>query len=112
MLNTNSSYVFSEKTLKQAIQEWVDVQSKNTSIKEESFLITKAALPWFMLHLKQTGPIYMFTYSDILREIDIWKSDQLANYPQQKKRIEETCDLLINFFISDVVRNYKMIIQT
>jgi len=74
-------------------------------------LIAKAALPWFMQYLKQTETICMFTDDNMVSEMDSWKSLQLAEYPKQKKRIEETCKLLKAFFHSDVVLQHKMVVS-
>jgi len=109
--DTNKCYVFSQATLDLALQEWLKLESDNNPEKQETFQIAAAALPWFLKHLEQTSTIYMFTHDDLITELDVWKSSQIANYAQQKKRIEETCDQLINFFQSDIVLQHKMMIQ-
>ena len=112
---SNISYVFSQTTLDIAIDEWVESEQKNEQEKhpekEEALLIAKAALPWFMQHLKQTESICMFTDEVMLAEMDTWKSLQIAEYPKQKQRIEETCKLLKAFFHSDVVLQHKMVVS-
>ncbi len=112
---SNISYVFSQTTLDIAIDEWVEYEQKNEQEKypekEEALLIAKAALPWFMQHLKQTESICMFTDEVMLAEMDTWKSLQIAEYPKQKQRIEETCKLLKAFFHSDVVLQHKMVVS-
>ena len=112
---SNISYVFSQKTLNIAIDEWIESEQQQEdekeSEKEESLLTAKAALPWFMQHLKQTESICMFTDEVMLEELISWKSLQLAKYPKQKKRIEETCQLLKDFFHSDVVLQHKMVVS-
>jgi hypothetical protein len=106
------SYVFSQKTLNQAIEQWVDENTVNRKEAEaEPFLITKAALPWLMQHLNHLDTsVYMFTYEDMTNELASWKSKQLAEFPHQQARIEKTCDLLTEFFISDVISEFKMIV--
>lgn len=109
--DTGNCYVFSQATLELALQEWLNFKTETNPEKEESFQITAAALPWFLKHLGQSSAIYMFTSNDFLKEMKAWKSSQLNNYPQQKIRIEETCDQLINFFESDIVTQHKMVIE-
>jgi len=110
--NTNISYVFSQETLKLAIEEWVNTKISNAPTKKETFLITKVALPWFMQHLNKTdSSVCMFTHDDMVRELAIWKSKQLADFPQQKKRIDETCKYLEEFFNSDLVLQHKMVVS-
>ena len=112
---SNISYVFSQKTLNIAIDEWIESEQQQEdekeSEKEEALLTAKAALPWFMQHLKQTESICMFTDEVMLEELISWKSLQLAKYPKQKARIEETCQLLKDFFHSDVVLQHKMVVS-
>ena len=109
--DTNRCYVFSQATLELALQEWIDLESGNNSEKKEALQIAEVALPWFLKYLGQTSAIYMFTHDDLLTEMDAWKSSQIADYPQQKKRIEETCNQLIHFFQSESVLEHKMMIQ-
>ncbi len=77
MNNTNNStnicFVFSQQTLDIAIDEWIDEESKGKPKKKEAYQITKAALPWFMRHLNQSGSIYMFSSDDMKIEIETWK---------------------------------------
>jgi len=108
---SNISYVFSQTTLDIAIDEWSDNEQEKHPEKESALQITKAALPWFMQHLKQTESIYMFTDEVMIDEMDIWKSLQIAEYPKQKQRIEETCKLLKAFFHSEVVLQHKMVVS-
>ena len=116
---SNISYVFSQKTLNIAIDEWVESKQEGEKEGEQekhpesesALLIAKAALPWFMQHLKQTESICMFTDEVMLEELTSWKSLQLAEYPKQKKRIEETCQLLKEFFHSYVVLQHKMVVS-
>lgn len=109
--DSNKCYVFSQATLDLALQEWLESESKNNPKKAESFQITVAALPWFLIHLEQTTAIYMFTQDNLITEMEVWKSSQLSDYPQQKKRIEETCSQLIHFFQSGIVLEHKMLIE-
>ena len=109
--NTNICFVFSQQTLDIAIDEWIDEESKGKPKKKEAYQITKAALPWFMRHLNQSGSIYMFSSDDMKIEIETWKKAQFIAFPKRKKRIEETCDLLINFFNSDVIEQHKMTVH-
>ncbi len=108
---SNISYVFSQTTLDIAIDEWVESEQEKYPKKEEALLIAKAALPWFMQYLKQTESICMFADEVMLDEMDTWKSLQIAEYPKQKQRIEETCKLLKAFFHSDVVLQHKMVVS-
>ena len=108
----NRSYVFSQETLDEAIELWVKERTQKASEKEEAFLIVQAALPWFMHHLKQTREVCVFTEDILLREIDYWKADQMVNWPQQQTRIEETCDLLLEFFHSYIVKQLKMVVAS
>ena len=110
MNKTPHTYVFTHETLASAADAWVKLRSEKASEKEEAYLIVQAALPWFMLHLKQQGNICMFTNELMEKELDYWKADQLAGWPQQQTRIEETCDLIIDFFHSGVVADFKMIV--
>ena len=109
--NNNICFVFSQSTLDIAIEEWVTENSKATPDKEEAYQITKAALPWFMRHLNQSGSIYMFSADDMKNEIEAWKKAQFIAFPKRKKRIEETCVLLISFFESDVIEAHKMTVH-
>ena len=109
--NKNNYYVFSQATLDQAIAEWSDIECKNDTKNKDNYLITAEALPWFLKHFNQYSAIYTFTHEDLLDELGVWKTVQLEKYPHQNKRIEETCDLLIQFFQSDIVIQYKMSIQ-
>ena len=108
---SNTSYVFNQTTLDIAIDEWIESEQKNEHEKEDALLIAKAALPWFLQHLKQTESICMFTDENMITEMETWKSLQLAEYPKQKQRIEETCTLLKVFFHSDVVLQHKMVVS-
>ena len=105
--NINICFVFSQQTLDIAIDEWIDEKSKEKPKNKEAFQIAKTALPWFMRHLNQSGSIYMFSSDEMKNKIETWKDAQLIEYPKQKKRIEETCNLLINFFDSDVIEQHK-----
>ncbi|MEB8433648.1 hypothetical protein OO007_15520 [Cocleimonas sp. KMM 6892] len=109
--NTNICFVFSQQTLDIAIDEWVEERSESSPAKKEAFMITKAALPWFMRHLNQSGSIYMFSAEDMKNEIESWKKAQFTAFPKRKKRIEETCDLLISFFESDLIETHKMTVN-
>lgn len=108
----NISYVFSQETLNKAIEQWVDEKTANTKEKEtERYLITKAALPWFMQHLNHlNSSVYMFTHDDMITELAAWRSEQLSKFPHQQARIEKTCDLLTKFFASDVISVFKMVV--
>ncbi len=116
---SNISYVFSQNTLNIAIDEWIECEQESEhkneqekhSEKQDALMIAKAALPWFMQHLKQTESIYMFTDEVMTEELETWKSLQIAEYPQQKKRIEETCKLLKAFFHSENVIQHKMVVS-
>ena len=108
---SNTSYVFSQATLNIAIDEWIENEQEKHPEKEDALLIVKAALPWFMLHLKQTESICMFTDKVMISEMDSWKDLQIAEYPKQKQRIEETCKLLKAFFHSEVVLQHKMVVS-
>ncbi|MEE9325883.1 MAG: hypothetical protein V3U71_01215 [Cocleimonas sp.] len=106
----NTSYVFSQETLDQAIEQWINEKTANSKEKEP-YLIAKAALPWFMQHLNQlNASVYMFTYGDMAKELASWKSEQLAEFPHQQARIEKTCDLLTKFFVSDIIFEFKMVV--
>ena len=109
--NTNICFVFSQQTLDIAMDEWIEENSKANPAKEEAYQITKAALPWFMRHLNQSGSIYMFSSEDMKIEIENWKKAQFIAFPKRKKRIEETCDLLISFFESNVIETHKMTVH-
>ena len=110
-MNKNShTYVFTHDTLASAIELWVKQRTKKASEKEETYLIVQAALPWFMLHLNQQENICMFSNELMEEELDYWKADQLVGWPQQQTRIEETCDLIIDFFHSSIVADLKMIV--
>ena len=108
---SNTSYVFSQATLNIAIDEWIENEQEKHPEKEDALLIAKAALPWFMLHLKQTESICMFTDEVMISKMDSWKDLQIAEYPKQKQRIEETCKLLKAFFHSEVVLQHKMVVS-
>lgn len=110
--NNNNCYVFSRATLDQAIQEWVVIKSKKDAKNEEKYLITAKALPWFLNHFNHNSSIYSFSEEDLESELKEWKSTQIENYPKQKKRIEETCKHILNFFQSDLIEQYKMTINT
>ena len=112
--NTNKTrcYVFSEKTLDVAIQEWLDIEIKKLPEKEEEFNITVAALPWFLRHLTHTESVMMFTHTELVDELEDWKSRQVEAYPHQQDRIEVSCAWIIHFFESEVVAEHKMVIQT
>ena len=105
------SYVFSQHTLLSAIELWVKQRTDKASEKEEAYLIVQAALPWFMQHLNQQGNICMFSNELMEKELDYWKADQLVGWPQQQTRIEETCDLIVDFFHSEVVEDLKMVVN-
>ncbi len=75
--DTNTCYVFSQATLDLAIKEWVEQNSKDKPKNQETYLIVAAALPWFLKHLNQSDPIYMFPHTNLIEEIDTWKSSQL-----------------------------------
>ena len=108
---TSKCFVFSQQTLEIAIDEWIDNKSQEMPKKKELFQITKAALPWFMRHLNQSGSIYMFGSEDMQKEIKTWKQAQFIAFPKRKKRIEETCELLIEFFNSDIIERHKMTVH-
>jgi len=108
----HTCYVFSQTTLDLALEEWTHSETQKGDGKKEALQITVVALPWFLAHLKQNSPIYMFSYSDLIDEMKNWQSLQLTTFPKQKKRIKETCHLLLNFFNSDAVIKHKMIIKT
>jgi len=112
MTRALNTYVFTHDTLASAIELWVKLRSEKASEKEEAYRIVQAALPWFMLHLNQQGNICTFTDELMERELDYWKADQIVEWPQQQTRIEETCDLIIDFFNSDVVDRLKMKVET
>lgn len=109
--NNNNCYVFSQATIDQAINEWIEIGCRNDAKNKEHYLITAEALPWFLKHFNHGTSIYTFTHENLLTELNTWKSSQLEKYPHQKKRIEETCDLLINFFQSEIVVHHKMTVQ-
>ena len=110
--NINKCYVFSQTTLDLALQEWLELETKNDPVQEESVLIALAALPWFLNHLKQTGPTFVFTNDVLNTEMEKWKKIQITDYPNQQQRIENTCEQLLNFFESDLITQYKMIVKT
>ncbi len=64
-----------------------------------------------MRHLNQSGSIYMFSADDMKNEIETWKKAQFIAFPKRKKRIEETCDLLVEFFSSNVIDQHKMTVH-
>jgi len=107
----NTCYVFSQATLDLALKQWFSVESEKNKDKEKSLQITVVALPWLLKHLNQVGPIYTFAHIDLIRELEVWKSLQLARYSNQNDRIKETCDQLLSFFESDIVLDYKMVIE-
>ena len=109
--NKKKCYVFSRATLDSAVAEWAESKIKIEPKKAEILQIVSAALPWFLEHIQLNASIYMFTEDDLNTEIDVWKQLQLSSYPDQKKRIEETCDLIIEFFQSEVIKGYKMIVN-
>lgn len=109
--DNNLCYVFSPSTMKLAVKEWLEMMIKIDSKKEESYRIAAAALPWFLEHVIKNPSVYMFTHDDLLDAMRTWKGLQIENYPMQEKRISKTCDLLIHFFKSDVVHEYKMIVN-
>ncbi len=109
--NTNICFVFSQQTLDIAIDDWVNKKTEKNPEKKEIFLITKAALPWFMQHFNQSGSIYMFSSDDMKVEIETWKKAQFIAFPKRKKRIVETCNLLIDFFSSNVIHQHKMTVH-
>ncbi len=105
-------FVFSQATLEKAIDDWVARQTVKYSEKETSFLIVKAALPWLLEHLNQLEKaVCSFNEEVLLHELDVFARIQIKAYPCQKTRIDETCALLIEFFNSDIVDDYKMIIR-
>jgi len=106
----NRSYVFSQKSLAEATELWVITRIKKASEKEEVYRIVQVALPWFMEHLGQNNGICMFSEEQMLLELDFWKADQMINWPHQKVRIEETCDLILDFFHSRIVDELKMVV--
>jgi len=110
--DTNLCYVFSPSTVEKAVQEWSDKKMKSEPEKDEEFQVFSAAVPWFLEHIQHDASIYMFTHEDLLAEIEIWKKVQLESYSNQKKRINKTCDLIMRFFESGVVKEHKMIIET
>ncbi len=94
-----------------AIDEWVTDETASQPDKKEAYQITQAALPWFMKHLNQSGSIFMFSSEDMQNEIEAWKKAQYIAFPKRKKRIKETCDLLGDFFNSDVIERHKMTVH-
>ncbi len=110
--NTNRCYVFSQTTLDLALKEWQELEISNKASQEESVLITLAALPWFFQHLNQSGPTYVFTNELLHSEIESWKAIQITNYPNQVDRIVNSCELLLRFFNSELIKQHKMIIET
>ena len=108
---TQKSYVFSQRTLELALQEWLELSIKKNKKNAESYKITAVAMPWFLKHIDPNARIYMFTYDDLHTEMKVWKSAQIASYSKQKERINETCNQLLDFFQSDTVVKYKMIID-
>jgi len=104
----NICYVFSQSTLDEAITKWVEAKSEKKPKDHEQYSIAAVAIPWFLIHLNQTHSIFTFSYNELVEEIDIWKSAQISEYPKQKKRIETSCNEIIDFFESDVVLDYKM----
>jgi len=109
--NQNTCYVFSTNTLDIAIQDWLVSMIKLNNKDEEKLKIVEAALPWFLEHIQADTSIYMFTHDDLLEKIETWKKTQLEHFPKQKARIDETCDLIISFFNSDVIKQHKMIVE-
>ena len=110
--NITKCYVFSRNTLDLALQEWRELETINDPAQEESVLIALAAIPWFLKHLKQTGPTFVFTNDLLNAEMELWKKIQITDYPNQLQRIEDTCEQLLNFFESDLITQYKMIVKT
>ncbi|MEH6456409.1 MAG: hypothetical protein V7749_08815 [Cocleimonas sp.] len=110
--NKNTCYVFSDKTLDIALENWLDLKKGKLPKKEESFLITAAALPWFLKHCQLKPPVYMFTFEDLSRNLEAWQASQLEAFPNREERIIESCKLLMDFFKSDVMLDNKMIVQT
>ncbi|MGK0269729.1 MAG: hypothetical protein ACI88H_000361 [Cocleimonas sp.] len=109
--NMNNCYVFNQTTLDLALQKWQILEKDNNPSEEEIVLIALKAMPWFLEHIKQTGPTYMFTSDILITELEAWKLLQITEYPKQKQRIEETCEQLLSFFQSDIIIKYKMMIQ-
>ena len=109
--DNKTCYVFSQVTLEIALKEWFEIMVRKNPNKKESYQIAVVALPWLLNHLEQNSPIIMFTHDNLIKEMELWKSKQLSKYVNQDKRIKETCNLLMNFFDSNVVIEYKMIIQ-
>ena len=109
--NSNACYVFSQTTLELALVEWFAIENDKSKQNKESLQIAVTALPWFLKHLNQSAPIYTFSHDDLNTEMGNWKSLQQNAYPNQNKRIEETCTLLLNFFKSETVINHKMIVE-
>ena len=109
--NKNLCYVFSQATAELAIKEWLVSEIKNTPEKEQALNICAIALPWFLKHIQADATIYMFTENVLKDEIATWKNRQMVSYPNQTKRIEETCALIIAFFQSDTIKQHKMRIE-
>lgn len=108
---TNLCYVFSSSTMGKAHALWLESRLKTQAKDEEILRISAVALPWFLEHFQQNASIYMFTENDLLKEIDIWKDLQIEAYPEQTKRIQQSCDLILTFFKSDIVKNHKMTVD-
>ena len=109
--NKKKCYVFSKVTVNLAVTEWCESKIKVEPNNEEAFQIFSTALPWFLEHIHRDASIYMFTHDGLISEIESWKQLQLIKYPNQKERIEETCDLIIQFFQSELIKHYKMIVD-
>ena len=109
--NTNTCYVFSQATLDQAMQEWIKAKKKSKPTDHEKYLIVAAAMPWFLQQLNQNPSIFMFSETDLVAELSLWKESQETEYPHQKKLIKNTCNEIINFFQSEIVSNHKMRIE-
>jgi len=110
-LDQNLCYVFSPKTADIAVSEWTDKKIKDNPQNKESINIFTVALPWFLEHIQQDASIYMFTQEDFHEKINTWKKIQIKSYPNQKERIDETCDLIILFLESEIVNQHKMRIE-
>ncbi len=110
-LEKNICFVFSPSTADTAVAEWLALKLKSEPKKEEQFQIFSAALPWFLAHIQQDASIYMFTKADLFEALETWKEAQLLSFPKQKERITETCGLILNFFQSKTVKDYKMMIK-
>lgn len=108
---TYHCYVFSQATLNRAITDWVKFQCEDDPKNKEIFLITETALPWLLNDFCTPSSIYSFSFDDLQTGIEQWKTSQIEAYPQQKKRINDTCDYLLEFFQSSVIKQYKMIID-